>query len=419
MTHYPESRLGRIRRSYRKWWQPPRRTIDRLFERRVTYLELFYDLVYVVLVAELAHSLATNPTLAGTVGFAFLFVIVGWAWFNGTAYFELHGNNDIRTRVFTFLQMFTVAAMAVFAHDALGAGSVGFALSYAAFQLILTYMWWRTGVHDPEHRPLTRPYMIVFTFSVLLYVVSVFVEPPWRFVLWGVALTLSLLAPIYSQHRVHKNPELLPELERSRMATPALVERFGLFTIIVLGEVVAGTIRGVAGQPQLTWVLGIAAGLGMLVAIGMWWLYFDFLAARQPLPDFGHTMRWYFLHLPMTMGIAATGAAVFNIVEHSGQTLTAEVRWLLVGSIALTLICIALLMRTIVLRPDYVSLYRSGKTITSIAAVVALIMGLTNLAAVPLLLVMVLLLFGTIAYGMLAWIKVLGAEPIDMTWAEL
>jgi len=57
------------------------------------------------------------------------------------AYHELHGNNDIRTRFFTFLQMFIVVAMIVFAHNALEEGSVGFALSYAAFQLVLTYLW--------------------------------------------------------------------------------------------------------------------------------------------------------------------------------------------------------------------------------------------------------------------------------------
>lgn len=59
------------------------------------------------------------------------------AWGNGTMYHDLHGNNDIRTWLFTFLQMFTVAAMSVFAHSALAQGAVGFALSFAAYQLIL------------------------------------------------------------------------------------------------------------------------------------------------------------------------------------------------------------------------------------------------------------------------------------------
>lgn len=164
-----------FRQSFRTWWQPPRKASERETDRRVTFLELFYDLVYVVLIAELAHALAEDVTWPGVDGFAFLFIIVWWAWFNGTNYHELHGNNDIRTRVFTFLQMFTVAAMAVFAHNALGEGALGFALSYAAFQLILTYLWWRTGVHDPEHRPLSTPYSLIFLLNTLLFVLSVFV----------------------------------------------------------------------------------------------------------------------------------------------------------------------------------------------------------------------------------------------------
>jgi len=92
--------LERIR--FRRWWQPPRPASEHPEERRITFLELFYDLVYVVIIAELSHALAGNISLAGIGVFVFLFVIVWWAWFNGAIYHDLHGNNDIRTRVFTF-----------------------------------------------------------------------------------------------------------------------------------------------------------------------------------------------------------------------------------------------------------------------------------------------------------------------------
>ncbi|NIM93022.1 MAG: hypothetical protein GTO18_04840 [Anaerolineales bacterium] len=122
-----------------------------------------------MLIAQVAHALAEDISWAGLGGFAFLFIIVWWAWLDGTTYHDLHGNNDIRTRVFTFLQMLSVVSMAIFAYDALGESSNGFALSYAAFQLILTYLWWRTGVHDPAHRPLSCPYSEVFLINTLLF----------------------------------------------------------------------------------------------------------------------------------------------------------------------------------------------------------------------------------------------------------
>jgi low temperature requirement protein LtrA len=343
----------------------------------VTFLELFYDLVYVVLISQLAHALSGHVNLAGVGGFAFLFVTVWLAWLNGAMYHDLHGNDDLRTRVFTFLQMFTVAAMAVFAHNALGEGSVGFALSFAAYQLILTYLWWRTGVHDPDHRPLSWPYSATFLITTLLFAASVFIPTPWRFYLWGLALFLSLLLLLFVLNLGRINPRIQAELDRTSAISPSAVERFGLFTIIVLGEVIVGVVAGVAGHHHLNWLVGVTAGLGMLIAIGMWWIYFDFVSHHPPATGQGTIARWLYLHLPMTMGIAATGAAVLNVVEHAGEPLTTEGRWLLVGAVALALVCIAILMRTIQIPPEHYRPYRTGGIVTFISGLVILLLGLS------------------------------------------
>ena len=108
--------------TFRHWWQKPKKTSELTEDRKVTFLELFYDLVYVAIISELTHSFSLTMTINGAIEFTFIFIIVWWAWLNGTLYHELHGNNDIRTRFFTFLQMFSVMAMAVFAHHALGEG---------------------------------------------------------------------------------------------------------------------------------------------------------------------------------------------------------------------------------------------------------------------------------------------------------
>ena len=109
--------------------------------------------------------------------------------------------------------MLSVVAMAFFAHDALGESSVGFALSYAAFQLILTYLWWRTGVYNPNHRPLSRPYSATFLLNTAVFVISVFVPTPWRFYLWGVAWLLSLLLPLYTFSLGKRHPRAQAEIE--------------------------------------------------------------------------------------------------------------------------------------------------------------------------------------------------------------
>jgi len=404
-----------LRRRFRDWWQPPRKASERPATRQVTFLELFYDLVYVVLIAELSHALSSHISWVGLGSYAFLFVIVWWAWFNGTTYHDIHGNNDIRTRVFTFLQMFSVVAMAVFAHDALGESSAGFALSYAAFQLILTYLWWRTGVHDPNHRPLSRPYSGTFLINTLLFVASAFVPTPWRFYLWGVALLLSLLLPVFIFNLGKMNPQAQAEIDVVSTVSPSLVERFGLFTIIVLGEVIVGVVGGVSEHHHLSWLVGGTAALGTLIAIGLWWVYFDFVSHHLPRPNTAMVSAWFYLHLPLTMGIAAVGAAVLNVVEHAGEHLTADVRWLLVTAISIALISIALLMRTIQISAEHERIHRMGRRVTRISAIIVFLLGFSSLSTIPLLIVLILLMLAPVFYGFKIWLEMLGAEASTLT----
>ena len=406
--------LERIR--FRRWWQPPHPASQHPEERRITFLELFYDLVYVVIIAELSHTLAGNISLAGIGTFLFLFIIVWWAWFNGAMYHDLHGNNDIRTRVFTFLQMLTVAGMAVFAHDAMGEGSAGFAITYAAFHLILTWLWWRTGVHDPYHRPLSQPYSTTFLITSGLFILSIFIPTPWRFVLWVLALLvdLALLSLLWTS----RNRRIQEQINRVELISSSAVERFGLFTIIVLGEVIVGVVSGVAEHPHLSWMAGGTGLLGMLISIGLWWVYFDFVSGRPPIPRTGPRLWWIYLHLPITMGIAAVGASILNVVEHAGEPegspVPGEVRLLLVGAIAAALTGISLILKNLNLPESQHLIYRTGGHVTFISGILILIVGLTPISTIPLLGVVIVLLLAPVLYGILVWIKVFDARELEV-----
>lgn len=398
-----------LKRRFRFWWQPPRRAGDRIEHRQVTFLELFYDLVYVAVIAELSHSLSSHIGWSGLGGFAFLFVIVWWAWLNGSLYHDIHGNNDIRTRVFTFLQMISVVAMAVFAHDALGESSVGFALSCAVFQLILSWLWWRTGVHDEAHRPLTLPYVTAYLLSMLLFTGSIFVAAPVRFYLWGLALLFSLLAPFYMRLR-SISPEIHAQMDLSINVSESLVERFGLFTIIVLGEVIIGIVSGVNEHHDLTWHIGVTAVLGMLLAIGLWWIYFDLISQHRPLRNMNIVFLWLYLHLFLTISITAIGASVLNVVKHAGEALPAEVRWLLLSATAMTLVTTALLTRTTQILPEHQRVHDIGKRGLFVSAILILLLGFLPLETIPLLSVIVLLLLMPIFFGVRVWIETVGRD---------
>lgn len=390
---------------FRIWWQKPRKYSDQEEERRVTFLELFYDLVYVVIIAELAHSLSTNISMAGFLQYAFIFLMVWWAWFNGVMYHDLHGNNDIKTRILTFLQMMAVGAMAVFAHHAFDSGSVGFALSYGTFLLIITYLWWRTGVHEREHRPLSTPYTLIYLLASLLTMGSALVEPPVRFYIWGFNLFIIILLPMILMIASQKNQAMKVQFDRSATISNSMVERFGLLTIIVLGEVIVGVVQGVASQHHFTLLSGIIGVLGMLVAIGIWWVYFDFISSHQPKKGILYEGGWAYLHLPLTICIAAAGAAFLNIINTPADEVNASAKILLSVSVAITLLSIAMIHKTIQIPEQYLKVHRIPGRIILLSALAALIPGFFQINTILFLLIIILIMLTPIFFGVRLWVK--------------
>ena len=174
-----------------------------------------------------------------------------------------------------------------------------------------------------------------------------------------------------------------------------------------------GLCSCVADHEHLDWAIGAIAALGMLIAIGLWWLYFDFVSQRHPTP--GRTLAWIYLHLPTTMGIAASGAATLNVIENGVEPLPQEVRCLLVVTIALTWISIALLMKTLNLLDEHRRLYRTGEILTLVAAVVILGLGFTSVSTIPLLVLLNLLMLAPVFWGLRVWIDVFGAAEIKLS----
>jgi low temperature requirement protein LtrA len=125
--------------------------------------------------------------------------------------------------------------------------------------------------------------------------------------------------------------------------TGSLVERFGLFTIIVLGGVIVGVVEGISEVGELT-VRTVATGvIAPTIGFGIRWNYFDGLGRRIPREDVGRLASWFNVHLPLTMGIAAGGAAMVSLVEHAGDPRTpTATAWLLTGSVTVVLASIGI-----------------------------------------------------------------------------
>lgn len=320
-------------------WQPPRlRTAeDQEEERRATWLELFYDLVFVAAIAQVAHSLSEHVSLSGFLSYVLLFVPVWWSWVGATFYATRFDTDDLGHRLLTLLQMIAIAVLAVNVHHGSGESSTGFALSYVTIRGILIVQYLLAGYFVPAARGLTNWYATGFGIAAAIWLVSVFVPAPWRFVLWVLGLIVDFGTPFTAGRLVARVPPSFSHIP----------ERLGLFTIIVLGEGVIAVVRGVS---QLQWGVSsaIEAVLGMSIAFSLWWIYFDSVDG-SPLRSMGKgrmgiALLWLYSHLPLAIGIAATGVGVEHvIVSKAGIALPAAERWLICFSVALCLIALSII----------------------------------------------------------------------------
>jgi low temperature requirement protein LtrA len=399
--------------TFRRLWQPPARYADRDLDRRVSFLELFFDLVFVVVISQLAARLSQQVTWPQVGWFAFLFVAVWQSWINGTQYHDLHGTNDISARVFTFAQMLAIAVMAVHIGNVPGDGESGFALAYAANTLVLVVLWFRTGLHDPSHRPGSVPYSTGYLISAVLFAASAWVDGPARPWMWAVALVAEVIGLVLGLHLW--TPPETQDGEAIIATTPSLIERMGLFVIIVLGEVIVGAVNGMAEVEPLSGAAVVVGVLGVVVAIGVWWIYFDLVSHRRPVQRF--TQVWLNLHLPLVIAIAAGGAGVLGTVEHANGPLPDTTRWLLVGSLAAAMLSVVLLAATLEVRRAFPAIYRTAETVLAVCAVLSIGVGLTGWGAKGSLEAMVILLLAPVATTTLVWVKHTDAGA-DAEWLE-
>jgi low temperature requirement protein LtrA len=302
--------------------------------RHATWLELFYDLVFVVVISQLAHNLGENFSLYGFLGFLALFIPVWWSWTGAAFYATRFDTDDLGHRILILLQMVGAAALAVNVPYGLGSSSAGFALSYAAIRIILVLEYVRTGRNKsfPSATPLIRRYTRGFLCAAIVWIISAFIPPPFRFVLWGIGLAIDFATPI-SVGRLHS--QFAPHISH-------LPERMGLFTIIVLGESVMEIITGTSAIGFDIYSILILS-LGLTIPFSSWWLYFDSvdgapIRALREKGKIGVYYLWLWGHFPLVVAITAVGIGIRHVLSNAqGLVLSRSELWLVCGSVALSL----------------------------------------------------------------------------------
>ncbi len=270
-------------------------------ERHATWLELFFDLVFVATVAQISHQLASPFSIANILVCIGLFLPVWWIWTGHTVYATRFDSGDLPYRILTFVQMFAMAIIAIQLHHFTHASANVYAIAYLLARGILLVMLVRAHFMVVHTRRATQLYLIGFGIGALCWACSLGVGGTMKYALWGIGMIVDMLTPWYGW--------LKGFLKKFAVEPSHLLERFGLLIIILLGEMVVAIVSGVSQTGWTPSVLMVAVG-GFLLAILAWWLYFSFIDRAKSSMELHSGQPYIYIHLPLIIGIGGLSLGI-------------------------------------------------------------------------------------------------------------
>lgn len=274
--------------------------------RASTPLELFFDLCFVVAVAQnglrLEHALAEGHFANGVISYLLVFFAIWWAWVNFSWFASAYDADDVPYRLSTMGVMAGVLILAAGVPRAFDDRDFAVVfLGYAVIRLGLEVQRLRAARSDPAGRATMLRYAAGEIACMAGWAVVIFALPKGVQLLgWLVVAAAELVVPVWAEragrlpwHRHH------------------IAERYGLFTIIVLGETIlaaTNAVRGALDEKAGAGLLFIAAG-GLIIVFGLWWVYFS-MAAAEMLTDNQTAFRWGYGHYVIFASGAAVGAGL-------------------------------------------------------------------------------------------------------------
>jgi low temperature requirement protein LtrA len=343
--------------------------------RAATPLELFFDLVFVVAIAQagsgLHHAIAEGHPVEGLIGFLMVFFAIWWAWMNFTWFASAYDSDDVPYRLAVFVQIAgaLILAAGVPAMFETLTPNLATIAGYVVMRLAMVAQWLRAAVSDPARGTTARRY--AFGITVL--------QVAWVGLFWlpGVSLpgfltlaALELAVPVWAER-----------------ATPTtwhphhITERYGLLTLIVLGEsILAATVAiqsALASGEALLALLPLIIG-GLLIVYSMWWVYFD-RPVHDLLTGLAKAIVWGYGHYLVFAAAAAVGAGLavnVDVATHHGKIGTVGAGAAVAVPVAVYLLCLWLLHD----RPEY----RETRWLGLVAAGLVLLSPLSG-HAVPLI----------------------------------
>jgi low temperature requirement protein LtrA len=289
-------------------------TFQGLIIRRATWLELFFDLVFVAVIGVMSHDLAHTHNgeihSEQIVSFFLVVVPVLWVWGEHTLFANRYDADNLWQRFIAIAVMALVLLLSLFLRKVQGGGYPGFVITYLAMQVILAIAYFTAPQTTPAGDALARQVGLAIVAGAAISVTSLLFVNHWKFVLLyaGIIVQLLLMARLnglareFPVHRRH------------------LIERIGVFAIIVLGETVIRIVGSFTVRDQYGLSDAVAAAAGFLLIVQIWWIFFGALHLLERAKRIQSGLLVMLSHLLLYIGIIflanLTGHAINGDLNH-------------------------------------------------------------------------------------------------------
>lgn len=304
-------------------------------DQKVTFVELFFDLVFVFCITQIAAMLHEHIDVVSAGSALLVWWLVWWAWTQFTWALNAANTDHPAVQIITMAATAVAFFQAVGIPAALGDGALRFAAPYVAVRIIGLLLYYAVARSDAAQRQAVRVFGLLSISGLAAVVVGALAGGSAQYGWWGLAIALDLLAAGVGG-----------QLEGWNLHPDHFVERHGLIVIIALGETLIVAAAGLAGAAMTPPAIATGA-LAVAVTCGLWWSYF-----RRARPEFEHALRsrdgnarsslardvFSVMHFPMLCGVIALAVGTEEALAHPHRLLEVSVR-LALGAGAVLFVC--------------------------------------------------------------------------------
>jgi low temperature requirement protein LtrA len=313
---------------------PPRLSASRREGERVTALELFFDLVFVLAITQCTALMAHHPTWSGMLQGLLVLGVLWWGWVGYAWLTSVIDPEEVSVRLFIFVAMAALLIVSLSVPEAFGDLALTFALAFGVFRVAHIALFMVASADDDSLRHSVLGLALSTAVAVSLLVAASFFDGLAQGALWALALFVDMAGPYFFGS------------EGWRFVPGHFAERHGLIVLIALGESIVAI--GIGAGSHLDFAIGTAAVLGVALAAALWWIYFDVvalvsaqrLAAAEPGRVQNELARdsYSYIHYALVAGIVLTAFGLKTTIGHTDEHLGDVPAFALLGGVAVYLL---------------------------------------------------------------------------------